>query len=358
VELWIRNLVEKAESSKPPFTPHPDARLDRLAVDVTFALEQQPNPDSELVERLLAHYGIPNPSPAFLLFRGQVDSDPASMEPLREQITRTIGQGMFRRYGFGLRQVGTTWIGVLAFVEQGVEFDPIPRTLAQGQSVQIAGRLLPPFSVPEVLLTPSKGPVRTLIKVDRGSAFKARLECTENVGPLRVEILGTDTSGPTVLANVPLFCGVRPPPAIPLAVTVDPPEQNPARVEQRLFDLVGEARKQHGLPPLALHPGLSDIARRYSQEMAETQVVAHVTKRSGGVVERVRSGGMQKPTLLAENVGRAYSAREAHQGFMSSPGHRSNILHVLPTQIGIGVVRGQEKDELQVFYITQIFAAF
>jgi uncharacterized protein YkwD len=146
---------------------------------------------------------------------------------------------------------------------------------------------------------------------------------------------------------------------MPLSATIHPPEVDPAKVEQRLFELVGEARKQHGLPPLALHPGLSQIARRYSQEMAESQVVAHVTPLSGGVVERVRSGGiMQKPTVLAENVGRAYSAREAHQGFMSSPGHRSNILHVLPTQIGIGVVQGQETGELQVFYITQIFAAF
>lgn len=359
VETWIRGIVENTPSMRPADRPHADARLDYLAFDVTFALEKQPNPDAELVTQLLSYYGIPNPSPAFLLFRGQVDSDLSSLEPLREQIQQTIHQGMFRRYGFGLRQIGTSWVGALAFVEQGVELKPIPRTLSVGQSVLVSGKLLPPFSVPEVLLTPPKGPVRTLVKVKQGLEFKTQLICSKEVGMFRVEVLGTDENGPAVLANFPLYCGIKPLPVMPWSQTNQLPEQDPTEVEKRVFALVGEARKQNGLPPLRLHEGLSQIARNYSQEMAASQIVAHVTKQSGGIVERVRAGGIQqKPTVLAENVGRAYSAREAHQGFMSSPGHLSNILHPLPTHIGIGVVRGQQKGELHVFYITQIFAAF
>ena len=60
------------------------------------------------------------------------------------------------------------------------------------------------------------------------------------------------------------------------------------------------------------------------------------------------------PTFISENVGRGYSPEEAEQGFMSSPGHRANIVDPRPRRVGIGIVFGATVTGTAPLFVTQL----
>jgi uncharacterized protein YkwD len=89
--------------------------------------------------------------------------------------------------------------------------------------------------------------------------------------------------------------------------------------------------------------------------MAGNHFVAHVSPTTGDAANRVHRAGL-KAALVTENVGEAYGARQAHAGFMASPGHRANVINPQLTHVGIGVVVPREGRGSSLF-ITQLFAS-
>src|SRR6185436_17797977 len=190
-----------------------------------------------------------------------------------------------------------------------------------------------------------------------GAGFEAALGCRpDRRGALQVEIAADSDRGPAVLANFPVYCGVDPPARSPAVALDTSGAQDPEAVEKRLLELVNRDRGHQGLGLVRLDSRLSEIARAHSREMADTGVVGHVSPRTGNVRDRVLRARIDV-ALLGENVGQDYSAAGAHRGFMSSPGHRSNVVDPRRTAVGIGVVRGKEHTEPVPLYITEIFAA-
>src|SRR5262249_14897728 len=82
------------------------------------------------------------------------------------------------------------------------------------------------------------------------------------------------------------------------------------------------------------------------------KIVAHVSATSGSAADRVRAGKI-KTAVVLENVARAYGVGEAHHGLMNSPGHRANIMSAAATNIGIGVVFGEEAESPRETFVTQ-----
>jgi uncharacterized protein YkwD len=72
-------------------------------------------------------------------------------------------------------------------------------------------------------------------------------------------------------------------------------------------------------------------------------------------MDRVHRAGLT-PTFVSENVGRGYTAEEAEQGFMSSPGHRANIVDPRPRKVGIGIVFGAPVGDTVPLFVTQLFS--
>jgi uncharacterized protein YkwD len=105
---------------------------------------------------------------------------------------------------------------------------------------------------------------------------------------------------------------------------------------------------------LRLDRQLTAVARAHSAEMAATGVVGHVSPQTGNAADRVKKMGLN-PLLVAENVGRAYSAGQAHRGFMGSPGHRGNVVEPRVTAVGIGIVAGREENGTVPLFFTQLF---
>ena len=50
------------------------------------------------------------------------------------------------------------------------------------------------------------------------------------------------------------------------------------------------------------------------------------------------------------------TAEEAEQGFMSSPGHRANIVDPRPRRVGIGIVFGAAVTGTTPLFVTQLFS--
>ena len=88
--------------------------------------------------------------------------------------------------------------------------------------------------------------------------------------------------------------------------------------------------------------------------MADKDFVGHVSPRTGAAVDRVRRAGLS-PGLVLENVGRAYSTEQAEGGFLSSPGHRGNILHPDARKLGVGIVVGALVGGATPMLVTQLF---
>ena len=114
------------------------------------------------------------------------------------------------------------------------------------------------------------------------------------------------------------------------------PTPDPA-AERQLFDLVNEARTSAGIPPLDWDERLVPVARAHSAEMFRLRYFSHESPTAGSPFDRLKAAGITY-TRAGENLAYAQSVTVAHQGLMSSEGHRANILSPQFTRIGIGVM--------------------
>jgi uncharacterized protein YkwD len=95
------------------------------------------------------------------------------------------------------------------------------------------------------------------------------------------------------------------------------------QIEQNVVTQTNAHRARFGLPPLQIDVQLMESARRHAAWMASRRTLQH-----GGYA-------------VAENIAMGQSSsREAVQDWMTSPGHRANILNSVHGRIGVGAYRG------------------
>jgi len=107
--------------------------------------------------------------------------------------------------------------------------------------------------------------------------------------------------------------------------------------EQTLLRLLNEDRIRHGLPALILDEELSRIARLKSQDMVNNNYFAHTSPTYGNVRSMLKSFGVSFRSA-GENIARSRSVQHSNAAFLSSEGHRRNMLSSTFTHVGIGVV--------------------
>ncbi|MGH2686759.1 MAG: CAP domain-containing protein, partial [Actinomycetota bacterium] len=110
-----------------------------------------------------------------------------------------------------------------------------------------------------------------------------------------------------------------------LAVVAAPPFSPSAAAsageESQSAAMINGSRGSSGLPALAVHSGLSGIARRQAARMAASGSLYHNPNLRGEVAATMP--GWQ---AMAENIGVGSSVDELHRAFMASSTHRQNIL--------------------------------
>ena len=119
------------------------------------------------------------------------------------------------------------------------------------------------------------------------------------------------------------------------------PAQNDTGMVARVLELTNSEREKAGLTPLMLSGELTDAALTYSQVLATSGCFQHTCGPVPNFADRIGQSGYSGWTALGENIAAGYPSAEAVvAGWMSSPGHRANILSPKYTEIGIGLVTG------------------
>lgn len=126
-----------------------------------------------------------------------------------------------------------------------------------------------------------------------------------------------------------------------------------ASIAADVVKYTNDARARNGLPALVANPKLMDAARIQAQQMAQYQVADHTI--SGATYptlqSRLQAVGYSYSSA-AENV--AWNQRDAQSvvsGWMTSAGHRANILDPYLREIGAGMARSSKGEPywIQVF---------
>lgn len=121
--------------------------------------------------------------------------------------------------------------------------------------------------------------------------------------------------------------------------------------EQTAWNLLNADRTANGLSALPLDAELSRIARIKAEDMRYNGYFAHQSPTYGSPSEMLRHFGYAF-AAAGENIAHHANITKAQAAFMSSDGHRRNILSSSWTRVGIGICY----DAQGYVYVTQLFA--
>ena len=121
--------------------------------------------------------------------------------------------------------------------------------------------------------------------------------------------------------------------------------------EQNAWNLMNSDRAANGLSALPLDAELSAIARKKSEDMRDKGYFSHTSPTYGSVSD-ILNTFVYSFSAACENIAHHATVAKAQAAFMSSSGHKRNILGSSWTKVGIGVCY----DANGYVYVTQIFA--
>jgi uncharacterized protein YkwD len=110
---------------------------------------------------------------------------------------------------------------------------------------------------------------------------------------------------------------------------------------------INDCRKGHGLPPVEIDAGLVDVAREWAAVLAPTQQLVHRTTDDLG-----NQCSRHELRLINENLyfsSGGFDARAIVEGWLSSPGHRANLLDPKITLQGVGLANTPSGGYVAVF---------
>jgi len=120
--------------------------------------------------------------------------------------------------------------------------------------------------------------------------------------------------------------------------------------EALAWNLLNQDRIANGLQPLPLDEELSRLARIKSTDMKQNHYFAHVSPTYGNASDMLTYFGYSFNSV-GENIAHHATVEKSQAAFMSSTGHRANILGSQWSRVGIGVTY----DENGYVYVTQLF---
>lgn len=119
--------------------------------------------------------------------------------------------------------------------------------------------------------------------------------------------------------------------------------------EQRSFELLNRERRRLGLAPIAWDASAHAVARAHSRDQALHQKVSHYGSDGSKLDQRLARGEL--PVWRAfENVGRGGGPAELHLGFLTSEGHRRNLLAPAARAGAVGAAVSEDGE----VFLTQI----
>jgi hypothetical protein len=108
----------------------------------------------------------------------------------------------------------------------------------------------------------------------------------------------------------------------------------------QLVVLANQARAAAGAGQLKWDPALAAAARQHCLRMAAEGSISHQYANEPDVSGRAGQAGARF-SLIEENVAFGPTPAAIHEGWMHSPGHRTNLLNPAVDRVGVAVVAGQ-----------------
>ncbi|MGA5563492.1 CAP domain-containing protein [Streptomyces platensis] len=104
----------------------------------------------------------------------------------------------------------------------------------------------------------------------------------------------------------------------------------------QVVELVNSERRKAGCSPLTVNAKLTKAAQDHSKDMADHRNMSHTGSDGSSPEDRITRAGYNWSSY-GENVAYGYSSPESvMKGWMSSPGHKRNILDCSFKEIGVG----------------------
>jgi len=338
------------EAAEEPGRPFRSPCLDRAAAAHLVAGRQLGQHPAAFTERAVDWAGCPDATVTVVTL--------TSASPERAALAATLDRLEERQswthFGAASEPApggGTRWLVLLT--RRRFELRPVPSAVEPGATVALQLRIADGLRSPSVLVTRPGGDVVEIGSGSSGGTVVAPLTLDE-VGRHWVEVLATGDAGPEVVALFPVEVG-REPPRL-WAGEIPPPEPahaSPAAAEAFARKLLDEERERFGLRPFGWDPALVAVARGHSRELAAEGRIAHVSERTGSVVDRLQVAGYRARSA-SENLAQATTVRDAHEALMRSPGHRAAILDPFMTDVGIGVA-WRDHGDYRSYFLTQVF---
>lgn len=340
--------VERAAAAGAVLTGDPRlAELARLVVE--HELAHGVLPPGAAIDLWAHHLGLWEPPPAIALVKHH------DLEVITDRIATDIAEASrghrFTHYGAYTAESDGTAVAGLVMSFRWADIAPVPRELRKGREIKVRGELAADLGSPQVVVVPPNGDVQRT-EPQSGRSFSFDLPTTEE-GEYRVELLASSPLGPTVVANFPVYVGVRPRTELTAMTDEASTSGSAEAVQSKLFELIQNDRERIGRKALKRMDELDAIAMAHSVDMRDSGFVGHTSRNTGTAAERVQRAGVRVAMVL-ENVGRGYSAEGVHRGLMDSPGHRQNILSADVSHVGIGVVEVAE-GEGRAYLVTEVF---
>jgi uncharacterized protein YkwD len=106
----------------------------------------------------------------------------------------------------------------------------------------------------------------------------------------------------------------------------------------QVLALVNQERATAGCRPVSADDGLAGVAAAHSADMRDRGFFDHVNLAGLSPFDRAEAAGV---SARAENIARGQADPAAvMQAWMTSPGHRANILDCSLTRLGVGIADG------------------
>lgn len=128
---------------------------------------------------------------------------------------------------------------------------------------------------------------------------------------------------------------------------------------QQVVDLVNQERQNAGCAPLTVDSRLQAAAQGHSEDMALNDFFSHTGSNGSSPWDRIVAQGYNF-SWAGENIAAGYTTpQDVMSAWMSSPGHRDNILDCNFTDIGVGYYYlANDTGSVNYYhYWTQVFAA-
>jgi uncharacterized protein YkwD len=135
------------------------------------------------------------------------------------------------------------------------------------------------------------------------------------------------------------------------------PSGGDAAIQQQVLDLTNAERAKAGCQAVTLDPILNSVADGHSEDMAANSYFDHTGRDGSRPWDRVAAAGYPA-RASGENIAQGYPDPAAVvAGWMSSPGHRQNMLDCGWTELGVGYAEGSSGSNVRSLYWAQVFAA-